>query len=320
MAQRVSVLVVSFNTIEKLRRCLQCIEPHHEVVVVDNASEDGSVEMVQREFPHVRLQVNAGNVGFGVANNQAAAIATGDLLLYLNSDAYAFPGAIDTLALACHDPAVVAAGGELQYLDGRLQESIAGRLTLAKVFLEQTWLDPLFRKLGLRIGYWRTTAVHEEWERTQAPVPVDQIMGACLMVRPNLESFDPRYFMYCEDTDLCLRLSRHGRLVYDAAAKFYHELGSSSAKDPAVGIMRYNWGKELFFRIHRGPLAEVICLLLDRGGALLRLLVWAAAFPLKPQQSRTAVGIWRRVLTAPRRSAAGSTHTPAPPRPADQSS
>jgi GT2 family glycosyltransferase len=322
MPSRVSVVVVSFNTREKLRRCLQCIGRHYEIVVVDNASADGSAEMVRDDFPHVRLQRNEGNVGFGIANNQGCELATGDLVLFLNSDAYAHPGAIDALAEVFGDPETVAAGGELQHLDGRLQESTAARLTLGMVFLEQTGLDLLLRRFGNRNGYWRTEKYHAEWEQTHRPVEVPQVMGACLMVRAvegtPPELFDPRFFLYCEDTDLCLRLQRHGKIVYYPPAKFFHELGSSSAKDPALGIVRYNRGKELYFRIHHGPVAEIVCFLLDRLGALLRLGAHAVIGLVK-RRGRAAVGTWVRVLTAPRRSVEGSSRTPEPPRPATRS-
>src|SRR6185436_1595338 len=90
----VSVVVVSYNTIDNLRRCLGCIEPDHEVIVVDNGSTDGSADMVRTEYPAVKLLENSGNVGFGAANNQGMDLATRPLVLFLNSDCYAEPGAI----------------------------------------------------------------------------------------------------------------------------------------------------------------------------------------------------------------------------------
>lgn len=286
----VSVVVVSFNTREKLRRCLECIEPTHEVIVVDNASTDGSPEMVRDGFPKVRLIPNRQNAGFGVANNQGCEAAHGDQVLFLNSDAYAFPGAIARLARLFDDPEVVAAGGKLLNPDGTLQESVAGKLTLGAVFLEQTLLDRLFRRIGR--GYWRTGDTLAFADKAGRPAPVEQVMGACLMVRAEggrpLERFDPRFFLYCEDTDLCRRLREHGRIVYDPTAQFTHDLGSSSARDPALGIIRYNRGKELYFRIHHGPVASTACLVLDRLGALLRIF-------LKLRQAR----VFWRVLTAP---------------------
>lgn len=196
LEEQVSVVVVSYNTSAALRKCLEAIESHHDVIVVDNGSTDGSPEMVQSDFPDVRLIQNTDNRGFGAANNQGMALAQKDLVLFLNSDCYAHPGAISRLALAFRDASVVAAGGMLLNPDGSLQDSIANRLTLWTVFLEQTFLG--------RKGYWRTQRALEEAGPGDAEVP--QIMGACLMIRP-IERFDERIFLYCEDTELCARLS-----------------------------------------------------------------------------------------------------------------
>src|SRR5579871_2262954 len=94
---KVTVIVVSYNTQAQLRKCLQAIEEEHEVVVIDNASTDGSADMVATEFPRVHLIRNEENVGFGAANNQGLDVAETELVLFLNSDAYAEPGAISRL-------------------------------------------------------------------------------------------------------------------------------------------------------------------------------------------------------------------------------
>ena len=219
---RVSVIVVSYNTRDHLRLCLRYIEPEHEIIVVDNASADGSAEMVRVEFPGARLIANTENRGFGAANNQGMAVAAGELVLLLNSDAFAAPGAIALLARAFEDPEVVAAGGMLRNLDGTLQESVTRHLSLWHVFAEQTYLEPVLRKVGL--GYWTTAATLG----LNLPASrVGQVTGACLMLRP-LERFDERFFLYCEDTELCRRLERHGKIVFVPAAEFTHALGASS--------------------------------------------------------------------------------------------
>ncbi len=292
-------MIVSFNTREKLKKCLQCIEPVHETIVVDNASIDGSAEMVRREFPQVKLVVNSTNCGFGPANNQGCRHATGDKVLFLNSDAYADPGAISLLAEAFDDASIVAAGGMLLNPDRSLQQSTANELTLWAVLCEQTYLEKIFPRSSVFSPYWTTIQLAAKDSVSRTP----QVMGACLMVRAiagrPVEEFDERYFLYCEDTDLCKRLAQHGPIIYVPDAKFVHDLGSSSAKDPAVGIIRYNRGKELYFRIHHGALASSLCLILDRLGALLRLFAWMAKFVLsgfRSQRSRTQVSAFWRVL------------------------
>jgi hypothetical protein len=301
----VSVIIVSYNTKDKLRQCLSCIEPEFEVIVVDNDSKDGSPEMVRNEFPGVNLIENPANLGFGAANNIGCKAAHSDLVLFLNSDAYAAAGAISTLARVFNDSTVVAAGGKLLNLDRSLQQSTAEQLTLWRVFCEQTYLEKIFRGSNLFDSYW-TTLRHS---LIASPSETPQVMGACLMVRAKdgtpVETFDVRYFLYCEDTDLCRRLEQHGKILYVPDAEFVHELGSSSAKDPALGVIRYNRGKELYFRIHHGAFASALCLLFDRFGALLRFLAWSAKYAItgfRNQNSKKQAGAFWRVLTAKYRS------------------
>ncbi len=297
---RVSVVIVSYNTREKLQRCLACLEAHHEVIVVDNASADGSADMVATQFPHVKLIRCDRNLGFGPANNLGCRSASQDLVLFLNSDAYADPGSIDTQADAFKDPNIVAAGGKLLNPDRSLQASTANNLTLWAVFCEQTLLEKAFPTSALLSPYWTTNRL----AATDAVSRTAQVMGASLMVRANqgtpVEEFDERYFLYCEDTDLCLRLQRHGDLVYVPQATFVHDLGSSSAKDPSLGITRYNRGKELYFKINHGASASTVCLVMDRLGALLRLLIWVLMIPVKAKRAQSQAGCFWRVLTAPR--------------------
>jgi N-acetylglucosaminyl-diphospho-decaprenol L-rhamnosyltransferase len=290
---KVSVIVVSYNTQDKLRRCLSCIEPEHEVIVVDNASSDGSPEMVRSEFPTAALIANSENPGFGSANNQGLAKMSRELALFLNSDCYADPGSISKLAVLFRDPEVVGAGGRLNNPDGTFQPSVAMDLTLWRVFQEQTFLDKAMRPFGL--GYWMV----EPFREIRI---VPQVMGACLMIRP-LERFDERYFLYCEDTDLCRRLSVHGKILYHPQATFIHELGSSSAGSARWrSIARYNRGKELYFSLHQGKFAAGLCFVFDRLGTLIRLLGWIVLtiFSLGfSAKTRHQVALFWRVFTCP---------------------
>ncbi len=286
------MVVVSFNTREKLRRCIGCIEPEHEVIVVDNRSTDGSAEMVKSDFPQARLIENSGNVGFGAANNQGMELARRELVLFLNSDCYASPGAISTLASKL-DIGVVAVGGKLLNIDGSLQESVANELTLWAVFCEQTYLEKLFRNSPLLSPYWVT-------RKLSADSDVAQVMGACLMIKP-IEQFDERYFLYCEDTDLCKRLRRHGKILYVPEAEFTHELGSSSVGISRwLSVARYNRGKELYFSIHQGSFASGLCWVLNRWGAFLRLLIYSLLSVVTLGKKGDHVRLWWKVLTAPR--------------------
>lgn len=296
---RISIVVVSFNTKSQLRRCLSavqssCAGTDFEIIVVDNASKDGSPEMVASEFPDVRLIQNDSNRGFGRANNQGMDASDGDLVLILNSDAYAIGPAIPRLAEVFADRTVVAAGGKLLHPNGDLQESCANALTLWVVFCEQLFLERLFPKSTFLSPYWMSS-------RLPTGGPVEQVMGACVMVRP-AERFDERFFLYCEDTDLCKRMRTRGKILYVPDAEFTHELGSSSSADRWRSVARYNHGKELYFQIHHGRFDAVLCWLFDRLGALLRFLVWGLAtlFSLGfVARFRRRTALFFRVLFAP---------------------
>jgi N-acetylglucosaminyl-diphospho-decaprenol L-rhamnosyltransferase len=293
-----SVIVVSYNTRELLRECLRSLYSEGsessltpslspltkggegegsggilEIIVVDNASFDGSAEMVQREFPTVQLIANTENRGFGAAANQGLKRAKGRYLLVLNADVRAMPGALERLVefMDAH-PEAAACGGQLRYPDGRIQPSCASELTLWAVFCEQLFLARLFPRTRLFGGYWRT------WWDFNATIEVEQVMGACLCLRrlPNGDPplFDEDYFLYCEDTDLCYRLRQAGgRIFYVHDAVFVHHLGASGEPIRAAMVRYYNRGKERFFRKFHGRFASGVCWLLNRLGALLRLLV-----------------------------------------------
>ena len=285
----VTVIIVSYNTREQLRRCLEALvdQAVSQVIVVDNASTDGSVEMLRDLMPKLLPSsitlASSKNLGFGRANNLGLAQATGDLVLYLNSDAYAHPGSIAQLAKHFGDPSVIAAGGRLLNPDGSLQESVAGRLSLGAVLREQFFLDGIARRLGR--SYWRTQLLP-----TNEPSDVDQVMGACLMVRREADPrFDERFFLYCEDTELCHRLKQKGRIIYDPKADFTHELGSSSQTNRWRAVARYNYGKCLYFSITKGSLAAYLCWILNRFGALLRVIagILASVPILMPHEKLT---------------------------------
>lgn len=285
---RVSVVVISYNTREKLLKCLSHIEPDIEIIVVDNNSADGSADAVAQIFPKVKLIRNLQNAGFGAANNLGSTQATGDLIFYLNSDAYVAPGTIQRLADEFEDSEVVGVGPRLLNPDGSLQESTAHELTLWAVFCEQFYLERLFPNNSLLSPYWTSRKLIQ----AKSPVETEQIMGAALMCRRGVELFDERFFLYVEDTDLCKRLRAHGRLLYVHSESVIHELGSSSSASPWKAIARYNRGKEQYFRIHVGEPQALFCLIIDRMGAAGRMLVWTAIALVTLGLKRN---VWRQV-------------------------
>ncbi|OYT75574.1 MAG: glycosyl transferase, partial [Armatimonadetes bacterium JP3_11] len=232
-----SIIIVSYNTRELLRECLESLRgAAAEIIVIDNASPDGSASMVAECFPKVRLIANSENRGFGAACNQGLQIAQGRYALILNADIRAEAGAIQRLvAFMDAHPDAAACGGQLRYPDGRIQPSCARELTLWWVFCEQSMLAKLFPRTRLFGGYWRTY-----WDFSST-IETEQVMGACMMLRRPFPLFDESYFLYCEDTDLCYRIRQAGgKIYYVHDAVFVHHLGASGEPQRAAMVIYYN--------------------------------------------------------------------------------
>jgi GT2 family glycosyltransferase len=281
------------------------VQATREIIVIDNASADGSAQMVAECFPEVKLIANSENRGFGAACNQGLQIAEGRYALILNADIRAEVGALQRLvAFMDAHPDAIACGGQLRYPDGRIQPSCARELTLWWVFCEQSLLAKLFPRTRLFGGYWRTY-----WDFSST-IETEQVMGACLMLRPcstdipvratddsagtdrnvratqsiegtdkNVRAtgfplFDESYFLYCEDTDLCYRIRQAGgKIYYVHDAVFVHHLGASGEPQRAAMVIYYNRGKERYFRKFHGEWQARVCRLLNKLGALLRVLI-----------------------------------------------
>ncbi len=244
-----SVIVVSWNTRELLRQCLQSIvdEPGIEIVaagaqpsgaarlaaeiiVVDNASDDGSAQMVQADFPQARLIANRHNAGFAAANNQAIAQARGRVLLLLNPDAYLLPGALAGLARFLRDhPEAAAAGPNVLNPDGSWQAAAFRFATLWDLFCEAVFLSVLWPRSPLfarkELGGFDRDAVRE----------VDWVQGCALAVRRDVWDavgpFDEGYWMYVEELDWCRRAKNMGyRIFFTPDAQVVHYGKRSVAK------------------------------------------------------------------------------------------
>jgi GT2 family glycosyltransferase len=225
-----SVVVISFNTRDKLETCLESVTTTRpvEIVVVDNGSTDGSIELVREDFPHVRLLVNEENRGYGRAANQAVAACATPAVLLLNSDTIVSPDSLVALGqyMAQHPRAAVV-GPRLVNADGTLQRSTYGFPSAADTLLGETGLHLLVRRIpALRERFWRT------WRHDRARV-VPWVLGAALAMRRDafdaVGGFDDAYFMYGEDVDLCRRLAAAGfETHYAPVATVVHLSGQST--------------------------------------------------------------------------------------------
>ena len=215
-----SIIVVNWNTRDLLRDCLNSIlaetkATSFEVFVVDNASTDGSAEMVKREFPQARLIENQENLGFARANNQAIRQSSGRFLLLLNSDTVVLSGALDKMvAFMKAHPAVDTSGPMLLNSDGSLQQSILGtspKFTLARsLIIIDFFVTYLPKLLSRKIGR----------KETDSPQPrqVGGLSGACMMMSreavDKVGLLDEQYFFFLEEVDWFHRLQQLGGVVY----------------------------------------------------------------------------------------------------------
>ena len=225
----IAVAIVNYNTREHLRACLETVrlENPGEVVVVDNASPDNSAEMVQAEFPWVRLHANKTNPGFGAAANQAIANCTAKYVLLLNSDVLLQPGALEALSsyLDLHPRAAIV-GPRLVGTDGTLENSCYPFPKAWNTLLVNTSLGQLIRYVPVLRNHYLPA-----WPHTHARL-MPWVKGAALAMRREgfeaVGGFDESFFMYCEEVDLCYRVGAAGWQVHFAPVTTVVHVGGAS--------------------------------------------------------------------------------------------
>lgn len=229
----VSVCIINFNTRDELDSCIASLEMGAssvtlEVIVVDNASIDGSAQMVRTKYPWVKLIENSRNVGFAAGCNQAIRHSRGRYILLLNPDTIVHDGAIEELVKFMDEHSDVAiVGPKLLNTDGTLQHSCRAFPTLLTGMFRNTPLERLFPSLKPVRQYLLLNHSHSE------PMEVDWVSGAAMLVRRKaievVGMLDEGYFMYCEDVDWCWRMRRAGfKVFYVPSAVITHAIGRSS--------------------------------------------------------------------------------------------
>ncbi|MDQ3930328.1 MAG: glycosyltransferase family 2 protein, partial [Chloroflexota bacterium] len=259
MGPDLSIVILSWNVRELLAACLRSLPEaagewweRAEVLVVDNASTDGSAEMVRSDFPDVRLIALPRNFGFSGGNNVGIRAAQGRYVLLLNPDTVALPGSIAALAgyMEAHEASGIV-GPRLLNPDGTLQPSRRRFPIPLTALVEST---PLQRWLGKLPQVRRFYMLDRPEGETQQ---VDWVSGAVLMCRRQaLEQaglFDPRYFMFSEEVDLCKRVKDAGwQVVYVPQAEIVHYGGQSTDQAIAARHIDFNTSKARYFRLHEG--------------------------------------------------------------------
>jgi hypothetical protein len=252
-APTLTIVVVNHNTRSDLNRCIRSLHEAppstpHGIVVVDNASSDGSADHIRATWPDVEVIEMARNVGFAAGNNRGIQSTTGDLLLLLNSDTVVPAGAVDLLVdgLRMH-PDTAAIGPRIVDGEGRAELSFGAMCT--------PWTE-LKQKLVRRLVDRGTGAAVAWVERvTRRPAVVDWVTGACLLVwREDAEAvglLDDRYFMYYEDVDFCEALrARRRRIRFLPGAQIVHFRGRTAAVTRDATEAAYRRSQLAFYAKH----------------------------------------------------------------------
>ena len=269
---RLAVIIVNYNTREWLARCLRSLERQSirdeiEIIVVDNASSDGSIDEVRDEFPGCNLVSLDENIGLGAANNVGARLATAPTLLILNPDTELPPGALEEFLQVFERSCEVAiAGGTIHDGDGELERSTGSFPTLVSLVLDRL-LAALPALRGL-LG--RYSARH--WSGYDVERAVDWVTAASMWFRRDafeaLGGFDEAIFMYYEDVDLCFRARRQGlgRCRYIPGTAITHFRNKAPTPHDRKQLQRrwlrhfgrkhYRWPRYMLTRLLFGGLAR----------------------------------------------------------------
>jgi GT2 family glycosyltransferase len=280
----VSVIVVNWNTCANLRACLRSVvaetrDSSWELIVVDNASADGSAAMVRAEFPSVRLVENDTNRGFAAANNQGLALANGRFALLLNPDTVVLDGAIDRAVRAADvDPSIGVLGCQVLVREGEIQRTCFRFPSARSLLLVATGLDRLIPAGWLGGGPWM-----RDWDRKSVR-DVEVVSGMFMLVRreaiERVGPMDEAYFVYAEEADWCFRLRRAGwRCVFTPAARILHDGGGGRSTSLVKVRMHVQLQKSVlvFLRKNRGRASWLAAKAIYVAAALARMALWGIA-------------------------------------------
>ena len=288
----VSVIIVSWNARDYLLQCLSsltadaCRYPM-EIIVVDNASSDGSPECVKKQFPQVRLIQNRSNLGFAKANNLGVAASAGRYLCLINSDVKVLKDCISRLVDYCeqHTHAGMV-GPRILGGDGQLQRSCRGFPSLWNMFCRALALDTMFPGNRLFTGYSLT-----HWPQDDLR-PVDILSGCFWLVRKKalnwVGSLDETFFMYGEDLDWCKRFwSKRWRVIYVPTAEAIHYGGASSSNAPLRFFIERQRADLQYWRKHHSRPAAACFFLISCLHLALRSLGYMIALVFKWSKRQT---------------------------------
>jgi len=282
----VSVIVVAWNVKRLLQDCLDSVvaqtkDVDYEIIYVDNASEDGSVEMVRQRFPDVRIIENSQNNGFIKANNQGIEVARGRYVLLLNSDTLVLDNAIaKTVVFADAHPEAAVVGCRVLNPDRTLQRTCFMYPSLLNMFLSATYLYKLFPRSKFfgreRMTWWAFDDVRE----------VETVCGCFSLVRrkaiDQVGMMDPTYFVYGDDPDWCYRFRKAGwRVLFTPDAQIIHYGGQNTRQMARTFRWQLEGSTLIFMRLHRQRWMFPIARLLTALFFLIRVPYWSIVGALR---------------------------------------
>lgn len=298
----ISVVIVNYNTADYLRECLasifQWMDAKTEVIVVDNASTDGSVAMVKANFPQVKLIQSEKNVGFGLGNNLGVQHASQPYVFLFNSDAFLQMDTASALLdymqknpdVRCVTPQVVLPNSfDIQ------PKTFGFTPTLRRVLMQSLGLNRIFKHQA----FFRGTDGDQRWARAMI---VGWVSGVCMLMRREdfltVGGFDARFFMYCEDVQLCMKLGKLGKIMLLDDFPIVH-YGGASSKSIAAKVRNSVWQQRYLLMILRddqGAIAAFSARLMLLAGITMRLI--AAIFQIPKRgftQNEALLCAWARL-------------------------
>jgi len=275
----VSIIIVAWNVRQLLHDCLKSVYDQtegidFEVIYVDNASEDGSVEMVAEQFPKVLIIENRENQGFIKANNQGIEISEGRYVLLLNSDTIVLDNAIaKTIKFANEHPEAAVVGCRVLNPDMTLQRTSAMYHSLLNMFLSATYLYKIFPKSRFfgreAMTWWDFNDVKE----------VEVVYGCFSLVRrkaiDQVGLMDPRYFVFGDDPDWCYRFSKAGwKIMFTPDARIIHYGGQTTKQMARTFRLQLHGSQLIFMKLHRSRLTFPFACILTAFFFILRVPYW----------------------------------------------
>lgn len=285
---QVSIIIVSWNVKDLLRRSLASIFTYtrntdFEVIVVDNDSHDGTVEMIKKDFPQVKVIANDYNAGFAKANNQGLELASGDYVYFLNPDTEFIEDSLSKLLeVFSRRKNVGAVSGSLVYGDRTRQPNVKGNPGFIDQLLIALKLHHAFKTSSLK----RYLAKDFRYEHEQV---VEQLMGASIFIQKDLvdqlRGWDERFWLWWEDVDLCKRLQLTGKeIIYTPETTVIHHEGKSFEQRRSLEKQkRFMKGMRTYFRLHKPLWQYLLILLITPLSLFLAFLVQVLKIGPRPQ-------------------------------------